>query len=513
MATLHKFQYTYDKAGNRTWENKDGTSVYYYYDAANQLTERNVVGTGWTYYEYDANGSMVTEQAPSGNTYFEYADNGLVSKIVPSTGDPLEFAYDARMQRYWANWGASQSYFQWDGLNQIIEKDGDLNTVAQHTHGAVPVAGIGSVVETERSTGTQYPSYDSRGSLHDLEDASVGNLDAEYNAFGEELTRTGNAVTRFGYQGTAWTVMTVGSTIVYLSPTRIYFPDCGRFVQRDLATTFTSQIGIKFTNMSSVTPEKYEVNQLRSQEARPWYSYLFESNNPANAADPSGLMYVNVGEKTYDFDTSTGTIKVLKKNGVLQTIPAGGPTAQTVTNAAQKLQEQYGNINAEQVKELYKCIPEGAPGDSVVAKLRDPEVAKLTGLSLLEKVGLVASVVSAGGQIAVTIEDPTLKNLAKSGFATANAVAGVGKALANNFLSRLVLPVAVVNAVFNDIPTIYKFAKESYGLADDAAAALTSTIDARMAEAKYNSEHLDKVVDRLLDRQLSTGQSVTGALY
>ena len=91
------------------------------------------------------------------------------------------------------------AYFAWDGLNPLVEKDATGATVKSHTHGAAAIAGIGSVVVTRRKSGEtdlyQYPHYDHRGSLFELTGDEA--LSAEYNAFGEELERSGAAVTRF----------------------------------------------------------------------------------------------------------------------------------------------------------------------------------------------------------------------------------------------------------------------------------------------------------------------------
>lgn len=52
-----------------------------------------------------------------------------------------------------------------------------------------------------------------------------------YTAFGEELERSGDAVTRFGYQGTAWMRLDSG---LYVPPTQLYMPGHGRFTQRNV---------------------------------------------------------------------------------------------------------------------------------------------------------------------------------------------------------------------------------------------------------------------------------------
>jgi hypothetical protein len=92
--------------------------------------------------------------------------------------------YDARLQRRAIDFAGTLSYFVWDGLNQIIEKDAALSTAMRHTHGHTPIEGIGSVVHTMTERGSEVPTYDHRGSVFDVETPFANDLHVEYNAFG-----------------------------------------------------------------------------------------------------------------------------------------------------------------------------------------------------------------------------------------------------------------------------------------------------------------------------------------
>jgi RHS repeat-associated protein len=198
-----------------------------------------------------------------------YADNGLAKKITPPTGSPTEMHYDARMQRFVVDWAGTLTYFLWDGMNQLVEKDSSLVTTREHTHGATPIEGIGSIVVTKRKTNGshqyQTPHYDHRGSLFVLQGGATGDdvdTRAEYNAFGEEIAYTSMSTPRFGYQGTAWMRLALPDGSAWgLSTIRIQNPRTGRFKQMD----------------------------FRWQRSSPhWNLYVYANSSPLHYVDPKG---------------------------------------------------------------------------------------------------------------------------------------------------------------------------------------------------------------------------------
>jgi RHS repeat-associated protein len=140
------------------------------------------------------------------------------------------------LQKFAVDFEGTLRYFAWDGMNQIVEKDSALVTQKRHTHGATPIEGIGSIVVTRKGGSEwQVPSYDHRGSLFYLADSEDGVTDLvnEFNAYGEPVVvPSGDAPTRFGYQGTFWMQFSVAGQTRYVSM-RPYRPVEGRFGQRD----------------------------------------------------------------------------------------------------------------------------------------------------------------------------------------------------------------------------------------------------------------------------------------
>ena len=239
MSQLYAFAWDYDSVGNRTYQSRDGAETYYDYNAANELTH-SVTGGNQSYYSYDSRGNCLTIQEPDGTTYFDYNHANLVKSIVFKDGTPNYFYYDARLRRYGIEDSDGLRYFAWDQnrMNLLGERDTGGNTTAEYSHGHTPIGGIGSLVSAKKvesaATYYQYPIYDHRGSVVRLLDAR-GSVTAyyEYSAWGEVLheQETG-AWNHFRYQSN-WICLKDSSGALFLSPTRLYYADTGRFLTRD----------------------------------------------------------------------------------------------------------------------------------------------------------------------------------------------------------------------------------------------------------------------------------------
>jgi RHS repeat-associated protein len=227
----------------------------------------------WTYYNYDANGNMLHIQKPAGTTYFEYNDAQLVENIHYSDDTWAYFHYDA-LRRCAVNDGSGMSYFTWDanGVNLLSECDESGTVTAKYTHGYTPIEGIGSLVQAELiDSGTsyyQYPVYDHRGSvakLVDEDEATVGEY--TYNAFGEILDETvppeGN---RFTWQSN-WISLKEN---LYLSPSRVYSAELGRFIQRDPLPKVVARGGLGFYERSIFAREMSYNLRHYSSELSSW---------------------------------------------------------------------------------------------------------------------------------------------------------------------------------------------------------------------------------------------------
>jgi YD repeat-containing protein len=241
---VYGYRYAYDLGGNRTISRINASDTYYFYDLANQLKVKGTTSAfaSPSYYIYDKNGSLTNLVEPTGATYFAYNAAGLVARIRWRDASATYFFYDGNLQRYSMNAFGTVTYFLWDGPNLLQELKADGTTKEEHTNALTPVAGIGQLVETNRPGQTQakiYPIMDPRGTITKWiqSDGTTVFASREYEAFGNLIpnSTTGTWPGRFGYQGQAWMEIFSGngSQRLLLSPTRIYDPVTGRFLQND----------------------------------------------------------------------------------------------------------------------------------------------------------------------------------------------------------------------------------------------------------------------------------------
>ena len=240
-ATIYAFTWDYDAVGNRTYQDRDGAKTYYAYDAANELeTTHELAGDAWAYFTYDPQGNCTQIKESDGTTYFEYNADDLVTQIKYKDATVNCFWHDAQQRRYAMQDSDGLSYFTWDknGMNLLAERDSSGAITAEYTHGHTPIDGIGSMVAaTQDVSGTtyyQYPIYDHRGTVHNIVDATGTTTDTyKYDAWGKVIQEeTSAANNRFRYQSN-WIVLKDSDGQLYLSPTRLFHADMGRFLQRD----------------------------------------------------------------------------------------------------------------------------------------------------------------------------------------------------------------------------------------------------------------------------------------
>lgn len=316
---IYAFSYSYDATGNRLQMRRETTSgtefesAYYSYAADNSLTKRREQHAGVnTYYYYDLNGALNTMMEGANSTYFEYAGNQLVSKVTPPIpdGNPWQFYYDARLNRYKIDRGGSVRYLLWEGLNLMEERDSMGALIARYTYGYSPIYGIGNCVEIYlQATGLTYTlAMDHRGTGHVLLDntgAEVGRR--YYDAFGVILGETGSWPVDLGYQ-TNWQTIKIGSKWWGLSASRMYDFASGKFTQRDalpgstilLKSTEGNALGIfdytLFSNeiVKSAFDSDNAVLQIRRYIYFSQLQNLYNSsiNSPLLFIDPSGLCIV-----------------------------------------------------------------------------------------------------------------------------------------------------------------------------------------------------------------------------
>jgi YD repeat-containing protein len=248
-AQNYAFIYTYDAAGNRTkLARQFGAGVvwdtaYYRYNALNAPVKRFVMPANeTTYYNYNGAGSLRLHNQASSKTYFEYDQaNGLVSRIVPPTGNPWDIRYDSLLNRTVIVKAGIPSYYTWSGLNQLEERSAAGTLVTRYVHGKSMVPGTGGVTEVQRITATttyyQYLHLDHQGTVHAITDENqatraIYTPDAFGRLIGPVTGTTPNSPNDLQFQSN-WLTFTIGTKRWCLSPSRIYDPELGTFLQAD----------------------------------------------------------------------------------------------------------------------------------------------------------------------------------------------------------------------------------------------------------------------------------------
>ncbi len=256
--------YTYDPAGNRLVQIKDGDLTTYTYNAANQ--QRNLEDDlGITTFTYDADGNKTSAEKPSGDlTTFTWTYENQLATFIDANDVVTSYAYapinrKASEQRVMKETEVEgETHFVWDSENIIRELD-ELSTVeAEYTLNPKP---YGNLVSQHRDSDTSYFHFDALGSTRALTDSTAATTDEyEYAAFGKLVGSTGSTINPFGWVGQLGYYLDEESG-QYSVRKRQYEADLGQWMSDD-------PIGLAGGDF----------NLQRYVE-----------NNPTNHVDPSGL--------------------------------------------------------------------------------------------------------------------------------------------------------------------------------------------------------------------------------
>jgi RHS repeat-associated protein len=244
--TVKSFNYTYDRAGNRTMESNSAGLTKATFNAVNQL---------------------ISEQSRTSST-FTYDKNGnLINDGVRT------FEWDAADRLTAVNIGAHRSEFSYNGLNQrtrIVEKNNGAIISDRHY---IWCGGAQPCEERDTNTGTTlrrfyvlgeqdgasnyYYSKDHLGSIREMTDNS-GNIVAryDYDPYGRITKVSGSEDAAFGYAG----YFTHAPSGLGLTLFRAYDANLGRWISRD------------------------PIGEKDSTDL-----YQFVRNNPIEKIDPLGL--------------------------------------------------------------------------------------------------------------------------------------------------------------------------------------------------------------------------------
>ncbi len=264
--------WTYDKVGNRlTQELTIGgstfTTVYAYDENDRLLTE--TTGSAIIRYTHDANGNTRTRQSVSGLVEYTYDDQDRLIGQRDGSGRRT-YQYDADGLRI------GETFFPPSGApiatSYVFDKSREYPTVieefvqeGQGSRRLVATFTYGDdLVSQTREGATHYVLADGMGSTRLLANVAGTVTDAyAFDAFGIELTRTGNTVVSHLYRGEQFDP----NLGFYYLRARFYDPKTGRF-----------------PTMDAFPGNAFDPTSL--------HKYLYAHANPINGLDPSGRMTI-----------------------------------------------------------------------------------------------------------------------------------------------------------------------------------------------------------------------------
>ncbi|KPK42916.1 MAG: hypothetical protein AMJ78_00720 [Omnitrophica WOR_2 bacterium SM23_29] len=221
--------YTYDFAGNRLTETRDGQSITYICNDANQVTSRTSPSESISY-TYNNNGNLIQQVSSlSGTTnyYYDY-ENRPWGIITPSVNTYYGYSGDGR--RTSTNIGGNVVKYIYDGLIPLIERDASDNTLATYTKNPLSPGGIGGMVSSYDGTNTLYYHNSNLGNVNQITDSTGAVIQTyDYDSFGNITYQSGSLTTKYAYKTKEYTPET---NLIYFGA-RYYNPLIGRFITKD----------------------------------------------------------------------------------------------------------------------------------------------------------------------------------------------------------------------------------------------------------------------------------------
>ncbi|MBQ1782334.1 MAG: hypothetical protein II007_01630 [Gammaproteobacteria bacterium] len=254
VAGNYSASYQYDAVGNRVYSIIDGVHTSYSLDANDRL-----LSEGETHYSYDANGSLIQEVQGADETSYSYNARNLLAEVIKDTAAGVSVA------GYRYNPDGIRTSQSVDGVSTqlLVDSNRDYAQVvaevdATGTAEGEYVHGLDLLSQHRAGVRRDYLA-DGLGSVRGLSQGVTVVDDYRYDAWGNQLYRSGSSANPYLYSG-EWYDSALDQ---YYLRARTYAPQSGRFVQMD------SWMG-------------------RQGEPVTLHKYLYGNGDPANTVDPSG---------------------------------------------------------------------------------------------------------------------------------------------------------------------------------------------------------------------------------
>jgi len=291
LKKLYGFAWSYDGAGNRLHQDRDGADSYYYYDQANQLLRIESNGA-LTYFQYDDNGNTIAEQTADGTTYYHYTPENRLSKVLSDIGGgtPNYFYYDGDQRRIISEDSQGRTYFLYDGEKIAVEKNAAGTTQAAYVNQGPSI--YDPLLYMDRGGTKSYHLFDHLGTTLALASPAQALTDTyRWNAWGVELASTRSTTNPFGYVGKLG-YYRQADLADYWVRARVMKPGIGRWLTRD---PLCGGPGWVRDMMRDVNRLVLYLQWLERTKQRHHIvcacGYRYVSNNPLTRTDPSGLLW------------------------------------------------------------------------------------------------------------------------------------------------------------------------------------------------------------------------------
>ena len=278
------WEYTYDNGGNILSVTKNGTAIKTYGYTDTEWKDKMTVFNGQTI-TYDDIGNPL--QYRDGYN-FTWSNGRQLTGVINGTNS-YSYAYNADGLRTSKTVNGTTTNYYWANGVLQAQKTGDEYIVFLYDENG---SAYGLLLKNGTTEEYYYYIYNAQGDVIGiLNSAGTQVVSYEYGAWGEILSVTGTMADTIGqknplrYRGYYYDA----ETGFYLTGTRYYDPEIGRFINAD-GYVSTGQ-GILGTNM-----------------------FAYCGNNPVNRADPTGTFWKKVGNFFKNVGTAiyNGAKKVVK---------------------------------------------------------------------------------------------------------------------------------------------------------------------------------------------------------
>ncbi|HDH09170.1 MAG TPA: hypothetical protein ENG96_06825, partial [Gammaproteobacteria bacterium] len=258
-------RYQYDPNGNLSEEESNGRVTRYQYNGIGNLSSKDDKK-----FRYDQRGNLIEIDSLGQKTIFRYSIANKLTEVVLPDGEKKEYRYDPLGRLVYIKHRDKITRILWNGDHRLLEVDGEGKINKIFIYGQ----GVDRLLAIIENGSAQYFHQDINSSTILVTDEKGSTLSRpQYGPYGE-IRNKQFAAENYWFSGRPYDPV----LNAYYLRARYYFPDLKRFGSRD---TVSGDMTVP----------------------RMMNPYLYALNNPVNASDPGGTIFLELA--------ATGVIAVL----------------------------------------------------------------------------------------------------------------------------------------------------------------------------------------------------------